>query len=208
MESAADASTSPPQVQEDANLALPLEEEPRLLFQASIGISRKVPAEPTDENTESFAESSGIGLTDNNAASIEPAGLRSSFTDAAGFKEETDDFSEQSPSRIPVNIGKDGVLEAHSFQQMMTSSQTEVRSSDEDRIRKESAQSPTVEDVAEEFEEEWYLKPIPWPPLPPIPSSSRNATLFSQGPITQIITQNMNGPCSLIAICMFQDTRE
>ncbi|KAI5480015.1 hypothetical protein MNV49_001980 [Pseudohyphozyma bogoriensis] len=53
-----------------------------------------------------------------------------------------------------------------------------------------------------EVEEEWPLKEIPWPPLPPPPSISHNngAELF-EGPTIRVICQNLNGPCSLIAVC-------
>lgn len=67
-------------------------------------------------------------------------------------------------------------------------------------------------------EEEWYLKEIAWPPLPPRPSDERDAEGGSGPTIKvrsvpllshdeadddaeQIICQNKNGPCSLIALC-------
>ncbi|KAL8280292.1 hypothetical protein RQP46_007209 [Phenoliferia psychrophenolica] len=52
----------------------------------------------------------------------------------------------------------------------------------------------------EEDEEEWILKEIAWPPLPPPPSAESNGALGA-GPTIRIITQNRNGPCSLIALC-------
>ncbi|KAK4703028.1 ubiquitin carboxyl-terminal hydrolase MINDY-1/2, partial [Phenoliferia sp. Uapishka_3] len=53
----------------------------------------------------------------------------------------------------------------------------------------------------EEPEEEWILKEISWPPLPPPPSAERNGADLDAGPTIRIITQNRNGPCSLIALC-------
>ncbi|GAA5865714.1 hypothetical protein JCM3774_004977 [Rhodotorula dairenensis] len=67
--------------------------------------------------------------------------------------------------------------------------------------------------VAEEaeIEEEWHLKEIQWPPLPPTPSSAAGpATIGAPAPAgfttdpslkVKIICQNENGPCSLIALC-------
>lgn len=55
---------------------------------------------------------------------------------------------------------------------------------------------PAPEDEEEE-EEEWVLKLMQWPPLPPSPSG----TAPLAGPTIGIITQNRNGPCSLIALC-------
>lgn len=74
--------------------------------------------------------------------------------------------------------------------------------------------SPPVKVVEEEeIEEEWSLKEINWPPLPPLPSSnsmnelgstsSSKTIKYSEGPVIKVITQNLNGPCSLIALCMY-----
>lgn len=66
-----------------------------------------------------------------------------------------------------------------------------------------------------ELEEEWHLKEIHWPPLPPTPSSSadsavtlpptgtrlRSSLTTDPGLKVKIICQNENGPCSLIALC-------
>ncbi|GAA6055981.1 hypothetical protein JCM3770_000760 [Rhodotorula araucariae] len=57
-------------------------------------------------------------------------------------------------------------------------------------------------------EEEWMLKSIAWPPLPPTPfQASASEAASSCGFETdsrlrvRIICQNANGPCSLIALC-------
>lgn len=64
--------------------------------------------------------------------------------------------------------------------------------------------------IEKEIEEEWSLKAINWPPLPPPPSSENTNELgisriveYSEGPVIKVITQNLNGPCSLIALCMY-----
>ncbi|KAK4052011.1 hypothetical protein OIO90_004541 [Microbotryomycetes sp. JL221] len=49
-------------------------------------------------------------------------------------------------------------------------------------------------------EEEWPLKQIAWPPLPPPPSDSFGQ-MTSMEPSVKIVCQNANGPCSLIALC-------
>ncbi|SDA01483.1 BZ3500_MvSof-1268-A1-R1_Chr10-1g02711 [Microbotryum saponariae] len=50
----------------------------------------------------------------------------------------------------------------------------------------------------QEQEEQWLLKTIVWPPLPPTPSGYES----SSNPQTiKIICQNLNGPCSFIALC-------
>ncbi|GAA5898823.1 uncharacterized protein JCM6883_003437 [Sporobolomyces salmoneus] len=60
---------------------------------------------------------------------------------------------------------------------------------------------PTSE-VREEFEEEWLLKSIAWPPLPPRPADSSTSQGFETSELrVKIIQQNRNGPCSLIALC-------
>ncbi|KAK4050307.1 hypothetical protein OIV83_003628 [Microbotryomycetes sp. JL201] len=51
-----------------------------------------------------------------------------------------------------------------------------------------------------EVEEEWPLKQIAWPPLPPPPSDSQGQTSAIE-PFVKIVCQNANGPCSLIALC-------
>ncbi|GAA6017917.1 hypothetical protein JCM11491_001215 [Sporobolomyces phaffii] len=54
----------------------------------------------------------------------------------------------------------------------------------------------------EEREEEWLLKSIAWPPLPPRPASSAEVQGFETSELrVKIIQQNRNGPCSLIALC-------
>ncbi|TNY20148.1 hypothetical protein DMC30DRAFT_332814, partial [Rhodotorula diobovata] len=60
----------------------------------------------------------------------------------------------------------------------------------------------------EEVEEEWALKSIAWPPLPPTPlESGAGETVQAHGFETderlrvRIVCQNANGPCSLIALC-------
>ncbi|GAA5847683.1 hypothetical protein JCM11251_002953, partial [Rhodosporidiobolus azoricus] len=58
----------------------------------------------------------------------------------------------------------------------------------------------------EEQEEEWPLKEILWPPLPPTPDAyleDGRAAAFEVDPRlrVKIICQNKNGPCSLIALC-------
>jgi hypothetical protein len=57
---------------------------------------------------------------------------------------------------------------------------------------------------AVEQEEEWPLKEICWPPLPPTPDQS-GAAHFEVDPRlrVKVICQNRNGPCSLIALCAF-----
>ncbi|GAA5998666.1 MINDY family deubiquitinase [Rhodotorula paludigena] len=60
---------------------------------------------------------------------------------------------------------------------------------------------------AEPEEEEWALKSIVWPPLPPTPHAAADGEGRVQGFETdgrlrvRIICQNQNGPCSLIALC-------
>lgn len=62
---------------------------------------------------------------------------------------------------------------------------------------------------AEPEEEEWALKSIVWPPLPPTPHAAADGEGRVQGFETddrlrvRIICQNQNGPCSLIALCAF-----
>ncbi|GAA5976746.1 hypothetical protein JCM10908_005616 [Rhodotorula pacifica] len=77
----------------------------------------------------------------------------------------------------------------------------------------ESPSAPHPQSAPEEApEEEWLLKEIHWPPLPPTPASFHgdDATLaraprpaFTLDPNlkVKIICQNENGPCSLIALC-------
>lgn len=75
------------------------------------------------------------------------------------------------------------------------------------RTRRLSAErEPSRADGA--VEEEWLLKEIFWPPLPPSPSdpvdtSSRHPAGFVVDPClkVKIVCQNENGPCSLIALC-------
>ncbi|CEQ42194.1 SPOSA6832_03975 [Sporobolomyces salmonicolor] len=74
-----------------------------------------------------------------------------------------------------------------------------------------SSPSTALPHHAEPLEEEWLLKSIAWPPLPPPPSNSHpdsyDAGQSSKGFETderlrvKIIQQNRNGPCSLIALC-------
>ncbi|GAA5948773.1 hypothetical protein JCM21900_005292 [Sporobolomyces salmonicolor] len=73
-----------------------------------------------------------------------------------------------------------------------------------------SSSSTALPHHAEPLEEEWLLKSITWPPLPPPPNShpdSYDAGQSSKGFETderlrvKIIQQNRNGPCSLIALC-------
>lgn len=51
-------------------------------------------------------------------------------------------------------------------------------------------------------EERWPLKSISWPPLPPTPSSNHQQ-IETMGPTIKIVCQNLNGPCSFIALCEF-----
>lgn len=61
---------------------------------------------------------------------------------------------------------------------------------------------PDRSNLVEEPEEEWLLKSIAWPPLPPRPTSNSNAQGFETSELrVKIIQQNRNGPCSLIALC-------
>lgn len=60
---------------------------------------------------------------------------------------------------------------------------------------KENVESPSAE-------EEWFLKTITWPPFPPTPSGEPTAHMT-----TRIIMQNLNGPCSLIALCKYASLR-
>jgi hypothetical protein len=53
-------------------------------------------------------------------------------------------------------------------------------------------------------DEEWLLKSIHWPPLPPSPSDyvdTRPSDRMKTGGMVRIILQNGNGPCSLLALC-------
>lgn len=50
--------------------------------------------------------------------------------------------------------------------------------------------STATSEVHTPYEEEWYLKDVEF-----------------NGRKTKIITQNLNGPCSFIAICMYPPTR-
>ena len=52
----------------------------------------------------------------------------------------------------------------------------------------------------DEREEEWPLKSIAFPPLPPPPSSTEGH-IETSGPTIKVICQNLNGPCSFIALC-------
>lgn len=51
-----------------------------------------------------------------------------------------------------------------------------------------------------ELEEQWPLKSIAWPPLPP-PPSGEHSDIVPSGSHIKVICQNRNGPCSLIALC-------
>jgi hypothetical protein len=54
----------------------------------------------------------------------------------------------------------------------------------------------------EEQEEQWPLKEIAWPPLPAPPDrADAHGDILSKGLTIKVITQNLNGPCSLIALC-------
>lgn len=57
-----------------------------------------------------------------------------------------------------------------------------------------------------EIEEQWPLKMIAWPPLPPPPSGD-SGEIVTGGTYIKIICQNKNGPCSLIALCKLHLTR-
>ncbi|GAA5859372.1 hypothetical protein JCM8547_002004 [Rhodosporidiobolus lusitaniae] len=67
----------------------------------------------------------------------------------------------------------------------------------------------TVPKVQDEQEEEWPLKEIFWPPLPPPPALSGTGEVEQGGGTftvdprlkVKVICQNRNGPCSLIALC-------
>jgi hypothetical protein len=53
-------------------------------------------------------------------------------------------------------------------------------------------------------DEEWLLKSIHWPPLPPSPSDyvdTRPSDRMKTRGMIRIILQNGNGPCSLLALC-------
>ncbi|GAA6062238.1 hypothetical protein JCM10212_000817 [Sporobolomyces blumeae] len=60
------------------------------------------------------------------------------------------------------------------------------------------AGAPPAQD---EPEEEWMLKSIAWPPLPPRPAASAQHGFETSELRVKIIQQNRNGPCSLIALC-------
>ncbi|KAM0755098.1 hypothetical protein T439DRAFT_345789 [Meredithblackwellia eburnea MCA 4105] len=66
---------------------------------------------------------------------------------------------------------------------------------------------PAPLNLQQQDEEEWALKEIAWPPLPPPPSaetgdeSGQDPASLGAGPTIRIITQNRNGPCSLLALC-------
>ncbi|GAA5910122.1 hypothetical protein JCM5296_001964 [Sporobolomyces johnsonii] len=75
----------------------------------------------------------------------------------------------------------------------------------------EPSSPPAPQHRAEPQEEEWLLKSIAWPPLPPPPSDSHPDSNTAAQPQegfdtderlrVKIIQQNRNGPCSLIALC-------
>ncbi|BGO89920.1 hypothetical protein JCM10020v2_001554 [Rhodotorula toruloides] len=68
---------------------------------------------------------------------------------------------------------------------------------------------PAEPQTQEEPEEEWLLKSILWPPLPPPPSAAgqdgrevvREEFETDDNLRVKVICQNANGPCSLIALC-------
>ncbi|BGP30407.1 hypothetical protein JCM10296v2_002161 [Rhodotorula toruloides] len=68
---------------------------------------------------------------------------------------------------------------------------------------------PSNLQTQEEPEEEWLLKSILWPPLPPTPAAAgqdgregiREGFETDANLRVKVICQNANGPCSLIALC-------
>lgn len=63
---------------------------------------------------------------------------------------------------------------------------------------------------AKEEEEEYPLKSIYWPPLPPTPDQQEREGVQAQEGFqidarlkVKVVCQNRNGPCSLIALCAF-----
>ncbi|KAL7339986.1 hypothetical protein BJY59DRAFT_217645 [Rhodotorula toruloides] len=72
-----------------------------------------------------------------------------------------------------------------------------------------SSSQPAEPQTQEEPEEEWLLKSILWPPLPPPPSAAgqdgrevvREEFETDDNLRVKVICQNANGPCSLIALC-------
>ncbi|BGO98022.1 Ubiquitin carboxyl-terminal hydrolase MIY1 [Rhodotorula toruloides] len=69
--------------------------------------------------------------------------------------------------------------------------------------------TPPNPQTQEEPEEEWLLKSILWPPLPPTPAAAgqdgpegvREEFETDENLRVKVICQNANGPCSLIALC-------
>ncbi|GAA5834794.1 hypothetical protein JCM9279_007108 [Rhodotorula babjevae] len=72
----------------------------------------------------------------------------------------------------------------------------------------DAAEPPAVEPQEQGVEEEWHLKTISWPPLPPTPLEAGLAGASQQHGFetddrlrVRVVCQNANGPCSLIAMC-------
>ncbi|KDE05480.1 hypothetical protein MVLG_04169 [Microbotryum lychnidis-dioicae p1A1 Lamole] len=62
----------------------------------------------------------------------------------------------------------------------------------------ETSQPNRASHQDQEQEEQWLLKTIVWPPLPPTPSGYESSSNLQT---IKIICQNLNGPCSFIALC-------
>ncbi|GAA5932408.1 MINDY family deubiquitinase [Sporobolomyces koalae] len=81
------------------------------------------------------------------------------------------------------------------------SEETKISGLDETTPEAPIQSNARTDAASEENEEEWLLKSIQWPPLPPRPSSSPTQSFETSDLRTKIIQQNRNGPCSLIALC-------
>ncbi|GAA5950077.1 hypothetical protein JCM3765_004186 [Sporobolomyces pararoseus] len=103
------------------------------------------------------------------------------------------------PSQEPLQEPKLGESQAS---QTALESDTTTTAAESQQQPVEAPSLPPRSELQDRHEEEWLLKSIAWPPLPPRPASSANAQGFETSELrVKIIQQNRNGPCSLIALC-------
>ncbi|GAA6018861.1 hypothetical protein JCM10207_000266 [Rhodosporidiobolus poonsookiae] len=120
---------------------------------------------------------------------------------------------EADPADAPYHDTTAASASANSGAALSTSSASAPAPSPEDLARQLSTfalpASPSAHDShppPSEPEEEWPLKEIFWPPLPPTPSDTPEGQVqhsfdVAPGLKVRVICQNKNGPCSLIALC-------
>ncbi|GAA5984961.1 hypothetical protein JCM5350_000079 [Sporobolomyces pararoseus] len=105
-------------------------------------------------------------------------------------------------TQLPEAVSQEAKPDLSQASQAALDSDSTTAAVDPHQSPTEAPTLPSRSEPPEAQEEEWLLKSIAWPPLPPRPAESTNTQGFETSELrVKIIQQNRNGPCSLIALC-------